>query len=444
MSFYIKALGDWTKCLRAEFEKRVSKTETRPLEVWVRGPFGAPAQHVDGYERVILISGGIGATPFASVCKHVYFSTREMNGGVRGSEGSDVSSDEVSTVGEPLSFVEREVMRNVGNVYAHGGDFSGLQELEEEHKSIKSDYAMVQNMQADGPSGENKNDGADKQAEGKRGKKRAGGTWADTPLGSGDLSSPSSFAAQTLNIDDAVTASIVGRRAQIAPNVKVLRVLRSVMVNMVLCMVLVLRIALIAYVDLFYSSQRNGPLSLPGTRARMAWMTGLDLIMGSFMSVTIATTVAVELSVYGRSFLHSGGRIIDLTLLLPIVLLSNVMGVFMLSRDSDETMNLVLSVVHFVTVMSGLFVLLVYSLGRVIGSRLLLADRYKDTSFAMMRGVDFLWTTPTDEDDEWLRDELGDLANGKEMRLHRYVTRAAEDYVEHGLASEKGMMTHIG
>lgn len=35
----------------------------------MRGPFGAPAEHFAEYTDLVLISSGIGATPFASVCK---------------------------------------------------------------------------------------------------------------------------------------------------------------------------------------------------------------------------------------------------------------------------------------------------------------------------------------------------------------------------------------
>lgn len=71
MSFYIKLLGDWTQALHNMFQHRMSGTIDTPLELYVRGPFGAPAQGVDKYSRVFLISGGIGATPFMSICKQL-------------------------------------------------------------------------------------------------------------------------------------------------------------------------------------------------------------------------------------------------------------------------------------------------------------------------------------------------------------------------------------
>lgn len=69
MSFYIKLLGNWTKQLHSAFQARIASDGTQPLGVFVRGPFGAPKQHVDKYSRIFLISGGIGATPLLSICK---------------------------------------------------------------------------------------------------------------------------------------------------------------------------------------------------------------------------------------------------------------------------------------------------------------------------------------------------------------------------------------
>lgn len=43
------------------------------IEINIRGPYGTPGQNVDGFDRIILISGGFGTTSFASVCKHICY-----------------------------------------------------------------------------------------------------------------------------------------------------------------------------------------------------------------------------------------------------------------------------------------------------------------------------------------------------------------------------------
>lgn len=36
--------------------------------------------------------------------------------------------------------------------------------------------------------------------------------------------------------------------------------------------------------------------------------------------------------------------------------------------------------------------------------------------------VNFLWSIPSNEEDQWLREELAKLAGGSELHLHRFVT----------------------
>lgn len=70
MLFYIKVNGDWTRKLYSLFKQKT--TDTEDISIHVRGPYGAPAQHVGQYEHVVLISGGVGATPFCSITKYAH------------------------------------------------------------------------------------------------------------------------------------------------------------------------------------------------------------------------------------------------------------------------------------------------------------------------------------------------------------------------------------
>jgi hypothetical protein len=60
----IKVVGDWTGELRRQVE---NGTVCPGVMVAVFGPYGAPAQSVFKYRSVILVCGGIGVTPFASI-----------------------------------------------------------------------------------------------------------------------------------------------------------------------------------------------------------------------------------------------------------------------------------------------------------------------------------------------------------------------------------------
>nr|XP_043620155.1 putative respiratory burst oxidase homolog protein H [Erigeron canadensis] len=90
LSVHIRTLGDWTKALREEFAKACEPQLQIPAEgnmekmktntnlsieesqaiypkIYIKGPYGAPAQHYKDYNVLLLIGLGIGATPFISI-----------------------------------------------------------------------------------------------------------------------------------------------------------------------------------------------------------------------------------------------------------------------------------------------------------------------------------------------------------------------------------------
>lgn len=69
MVFYVKAAGNWTTELMLLFAERLGEENAEDIEVHIAGPFGAPAQHVNRFDRLVLIGGGVGSTPFCSVVK---------------------------------------------------------------------------------------------------------------------------------------------------------------------------------------------------------------------------------------------------------------------------------------------------------------------------------------------------------------------------------------
>jgi len=74
VTFYIKVNGDWTSQLYKLCTRDDQEVKTQPLKitVFVSGAHGAPAEHMGQYEHIILISGGVGATPFTSITKYVH------------------------------------------------------------------------------------------------------------------------------------------------------------------------------------------------------------------------------------------------------------------------------------------------------------------------------------------------------------------------------------
>lgn len=79
ITFFIKSSGDWTESLQQLLRERVLAAERgdQALEYRMRGPFGAPAEHVGQYSRVVLVSAGVGSTPFLSVVRDFMTRTGE-------------------------------------------------------------------------------------------------------------------------------------------------------------------------------------------------------------------------------------------------------------------------------------------------------------------------------------------------------------------------------
>ncbi|OSX70888.1 hypothetical protein BU14_0641s0001 [Porphyra umbilicalis] len=96
MTFYIAESGDWTAALGrllkggggdggdgrdggdgGDGDGRNAADDGgeaggRGVDVRVRGPYGAPAQHWGQFEQIILIGGGVGATPFVAITKDIH------------------------------------------------------------------------------------------------------------------------------------------------------------------------------------------------------------------------------------------------------------------------------------------------------------------------------------------------------------------------------------
>jgi predicted ferric reductase len=66
LSFHVRSLGNWTSTLR----ERVEAGEV-PGDAFLDGPYGSPTQHIFASRVAVLIGGGIGVTPFASVLESI-------------------------------------------------------------------------------------------------------------------------------------------------------------------------------------------------------------------------------------------------------------------------------------------------------------------------------------------------------------------------------------
>lgn len=73
LSLHIRAVGPWTTRLREIYSPPVGGTSARYPKLYLDGPFGEGHQEWHKFEVSVLVGGGIGVTPFASILKDLVF-----------------------------------------------------------------------------------------------------------------------------------------------------------------------------------------------------------------------------------------------------------------------------------------------------------------------------------------------------------------------------------
>jgi dual oxidase len=78
LSVHIKAVGPWTWKLRNSFDKTINDKEEdkdNPPKIRIEGPFGGGNQDWYKFEVAVMVGGGIGVTPYASILNDLVFGT---------------------------------------------------------------------------------------------------------------------------------------------------------------------------------------------------------------------------------------------------------------------------------------------------------------------------------------------------------------------------------
>jgi len=78
LSVHIKAIGPWTWKLRNTFDKSINDKEEdkdNPPKIRIEGPFGGGNQDWYKFEVAVMVGGGIGVTPYASILNDLVFGT---------------------------------------------------------------------------------------------------------------------------------------------------------------------------------------------------------------------------------------------------------------------------------------------------------------------------------------------------------------------------------
>lgn len=463
MCFYIKVLGDWTSKLKDALRERISSESAQPLEVQIRGPFGAPAQHVRGYQRVILISGGVGATPFCSICKDLHGKFSEIG-------DPELSKAAQQPQSKDISKVEEELMSSVTQIYdesiealddSEGGDcdvgapyslrtlFAMTNECSEVHQvpvSLgKGIYERKEKGLGEGRNLSDVEEGMDKDRKDLSDPVQTS-VFSDSfrewkYRGNTMDSNDESLEEQNMWIDCLDAASVIQNVVYISRHGRVLNFLHTVGMNLALFMVMLARIFIVALAAIFDAMY----MAVDPYSSRLftrSWIVAIDLSLGMFILLVVSATICLEMFTYRWAFFEMRGRTLDLCLLLPSIVLSLLCQIFSILEGNRYFF--LPAQVHVFVVLPLVMMLLIYRLHRIIGSRVLLADSFAKTDFGGIRAIDFIWTVPYGNDDDWLREELSPLANGTQLRLHRFLTREQDEDAESVSGSIGGLTTTFG
>nr|QKG86323.1 NAD(P)H oxidase NOX4 [Asparagopsis taxiformis] len=496
MVFFIKALGNWTKTLRDAFVARQQGDVTEPLMVQIRGPFGAPAQHVKGYDRVVLISGGVGSTPFAAISKHLQHLNKVENQTVQKNKRKHFNG---------LYEIEQRIRRTISSLYDVNIDVDDSTPVDEIEEQRRQHLVDMLNLTAENQVGCPAVDAchsdhcilADTPPTPTKAQETTDANAIELPDRSRALPTAANFASRRLprpattrtrtnedssfeysdreqaamrvsddseisdsNVDlqysssSQLTSTFTDEPSYILdmdstnfqkPSTfgyqksarqklahlyerrsKLLSFLHTTRVMMALLLTLLVRIILVCVMSIF----DLGELNFTGSHIDENWLVASDTILGIILTTTLSLTIALEISYMGKRFFKNFWRCVDFFVFIPLSVLSNTGG---LRKWTGHPPTGVVIFIHFIFLIPTMLFLLSARMYRSIGSRTLLDNGKCSCDCKCNKtipDVDFVWTTPRGGEDKWLRDELYPLANGTELRLHRYVTREKEEDME--------------
>lgn len=462
MVFYIKPVGkpdspsskgSWTKQLKetfvnAETHDADSMSDAGEVEIHIRGPYGAPAQHTGQYDRVALISGGVGSTPFLSITKQIRATIRgyeeiarlknqqlveqreDMEGDgklrsrIRCADQSTSNSSRQSSHERSGGSGSRE---SNGNVRFREETSKSRSRSLHDQDSDYSDNSYGSGSESEGEDRFSMFDGASAIGLTQMGKSRIGGgvgpimkkrtTKVEKAGIAGTLKMRPTFKrtkSNTLEAEDETWAEFLLNHVSY-----------SAMGNTFLLWVILIRFGFNLTALAFYDVELRRLGSKIFNTDAVMWV---DFALGSWISLTIAFQMVIE------AFANSI-ELIDLIVIYPLISTQTVFHLFYLSGtflSSGGFTNHCFVLIWPLAISS--FLLRYF---RIAGRRILLVESVTSTH-RQLRSVDFVWTTPTATDDEWLCADLADTTREdracRAVRLHRFLTKELEPDVETGEA----------
>lgn len=429
LALYIKKLGDWTGIVHDQISRRTQGIDDSLLTVRVRGPYGAPCQHVRGYDRVVLISGGIGATPFSAVCKELHH--LHQNGADRRDDGETRSR---WRAGMDTTVVERRLYEAISRLYSVNVDaaVNELTAVDEQRSAFVTDMLQLNALSRNpnetvGTTTESAaTDSEDFDATESSSANMLGSYFEET-----DTEKPNDTPTvrKPISKDDAVfvssTKALPKARQKLIhlfdTRSHLLAFLHSTRMQFCLLLVLMARIGVICAGSIWKSSFVSVTSDVASSRG--VWVVIADTFLSAVFTIVIPITIALEVSFMGTNFFSRTARVLDFFLLIPAAIASTALSIH--AWVNNEPLSNGLIALHYIMFIPIMFILLLTRLNGTLGGR-----RLTDTQgrchceiHVHIPDVDFVWTTPTADDDLWLRQELEPLASGSDLRLHRYITR---------------------
>lgn len=480
--FYIKVNGDWTAALYeiCSPEGPVSDDYARNIGVYIRGPFGAPAQHVGQYEHVILVSGGVGATPFTSITKYAHhwivnhtasgyakasspFDAYNINYGAHTAAKTSIfnrarftsahrasvgGADRTSNMDIPPFFdgyyrsPDSKFLSKASSAANNTIISLGRTLMNAAPKSITrfmpGDYnTSLGNPHAPIPERWNNTVGAMNYP-------MESGRHGDLAFEENDIILDGKRYEDELIRDEMNTASIAIKLIGTQPsahlpysnitddgsesenmeavtwNEKLLVVLHSVTLNWLLFWMMMLRFVLVIIGRITHSFElKQRGLSVYGNDA----MNIMDLVLSLVLFLPVFATIASEMVMYGVSdfFYRDLGNGFDFFLFLPLSLICVLLHGLGLADVWENSHHV--SKITVLAVWPILSLFLVWRIVRTIGSRVTLAQ-YLRSRMARTKSLDFLWVSKTHEEDSWLLAELLPIASSDAVRVHRFLTKS--------------------
>lgn len=447
MSFYIKRLGDWTNALHAEFEDRLSETATRPIELFVRGPFGAPTQDVHKYSRIVLISGGIGATPFVSICKQLNHLHEEHNNKVH----SDHLPQENETLMDDATEIRiRQAVKNIYDVDMDVLDIECTAENNQRERVAVQRMVHVADMlrgiagsvcwffQKSSP---NDSEAAQPPRPGDDVESYIESTitTSRTPresIASISTNPPTSFKDNMIRKLSSVRLQLASPNSLTEEEKRtrqeqaklgdwrsnLLLALHSSRVTFILALICVARMTVIICASIF----KSGFVRLHEPLAGGRWVALVYAILSTVITFVTVLTVLIEISLHQLASMNSAYRLLELIVLGPLSIVLTGLEFHRWATNNPGAPVLVFT--QYILMQSITFMLVVGRMRRAVRRYGLLHLRNRSVhnkSPDHIPDADFVWTVSDDASDAWVRRELTPVALGRAVTLHRYVTKGS-------------------